>query len=106
MGRLIRVTTTGSYSAIHLDFDRRFNGFSLLLKTSICLCSHDTSTPVTSVFLVFVEIPFLDGTDEFTEFILVFLSNFSEGENSGSLLVYYCSETCFACRTISVHGLP
>lgn len=81
---------------MHLDLDSTLQSLALLLCSGIGLGTHDTTSPVSSLFLVLVCVSLLDGGDEFGELGLVLSANFSERKNGSSLLVYDCSETCFA----------
>jgi hypothetical protein len=62
----------------NLDLNGRFQSLTLLILASIGLGTHNTTTPVTSVFFVFIGVAILDGADELGEFVLVFLFDFSQ----------------------------
>lgn len=70
-----------------LDLDRTIQRLPLLLRPSNRLLSHDASTPMTLSLLVLVCISLLDCGNELRQFGLVFPTNLSKSEDSGSLLI-------------------
>jgi hypothetical protein len=66
---------------------------SALLKLSLGLKTHDASTP--SLLRVVVELSF-EVLLKSSKFVLIFLVDFGDGNNSGVLLVGKGAESCFA----------
>ena len=69
-----------------LDLDGGLDGLALLLLLGDGLGAHDTTTPVAAGLLELVTVALLDSGEELGELSLVFLTDLSEGEDSGGLL--------------------
>jgi len=79
-----------------LDLDSTLQRLPLLLLSSDGLGAHNTTTPMSSVFLILVAEAVIDRADQLAQFVLVLLLDFSQSNNSSSLLVHYSTKSGLA----------
>lgn len=90
------VVQTRLSASSDLDLDRALESLSLLLLPGVGLCSHDTTAPVASVFLVFAGVALVDGADQLAQLGFVLTLDLGQGQDRGGLLVDNRAEAGFA----------
>jgi len=79
-----------------LDFDSRVQSLLLFGNFGVGLGAHDATAPMPLRLLVLVRVTLLDGGNKLGELAFVLGADFSDGENSGSLLVDDSSQASLA----------